>query len=80
MAINKICLYNTENKKLEERNKQMELYSKKRTSSIKSVSEYQNPSSSETAGKSVEVNQNIKPGSIAGYAHMLSGKKDNSEK
>ena len=68
------------NKKLEERNKQMELYSKKRTSSIKSVSEYQNPSSSETAGKSVEVNQNIEPGSISGCAHMLSGKKDNSEK
>ena len=66
------------NKKLEERNKQMEMYSKQRTSSIKTATSYQNKEISQTANssKKVEVNKNVEPGSISGYAHMLSGKKD----
>lgn len=70
------------NKKLEERNRQMEMYSKQRTSSIKSVTNYQNNSSSgeKASVRNVEVNKDIEPGSIAGYAHMLSGKKNSKDK
>lgn len=66
------------NKKIEERNKQMEMYSKQRTSSIKSVSGYQNNSSSDSSNssKKVEINKDFEPGSISGYAHMLSGRKE----
>lgn len=64
------------NKKREEMNKQMEMYSKQKTSSIKSVTGYQNnasSSSSKDKTTNLNVNKNIEPGSIAGYAHMLSG-------
>lgn len=65
--------------KREQMNRQMEEYSKKRTSSIKVASSYQNKelkSSSEqnSSPKNLNVNKNVKPGSISGYAHMLSGK------
>lgn len=66
------------NKKIEERNKQMEMYSKQRTSTIKSASSYQNRSSSDSSdsSKKVEINKDFEPGSIAGYAHMLDGRKE----
>lgn len=69
------------NKKLEERKKQMEMYSKQKTSSIKSVSSYQNSASSNSSdnSKKIEVNKKIEPGSISGYAHMLSGNRDHKE-
>lgn len=69
------------NKKLEERKQQMEMYSKQRTSSIKSVSRYENNTSSDRSNDSrkIEVNKKIEPGSVAGYAHMLSGNKDHKE-
>lgn len=65
------------NKKREEMNKQMEMYSKQRTSSIKTVSSYQNKPSSDIneKTKNLDVNKDIEPGSISGYAHMLSGSK-----
>lgn len=65
------------NKKREEMNKQMEMYSKQRTSSIKTVSSYQNKPSSDVTEKTknLNVNKDIEPGSISGYAHMLSGSK-----
>lgn len=65
------------NKKREEMNKQMEMYSKQRTSSIKTVSNYQNKPSSDIneKTKNLDVNKDIEPGSISGYAHMLSGSK-----
>ncbi len=65
------------NKKREEMNRQMEMYSKQRTSSIKTVSGYQNKPSSDVSdkAKNLNVNKNIEPGSISGYAHMLSGNK-----
>lgn len=66
------------NKKREEMNRQMEMYSKQRTSSIKTATNYQNKASSTVSGKGnndVKVNKDIKPGSISGYAHMLSGNK-----
>lgn len=65
------------NKKREEMNRQMEMYSKQRTSSIKTATNYQNKASSNVSEKenNVKVNKDIKPGSIAGYAHMLSGNK-----
>lgn len=66
------------NKKREEMAKQMEMYSKQKTSSIKTVTNYQNTASSDTSDKKIDVNKNIEPGSISGYAHMLSGnRKDN---
>ena len=70
------------NKKLEERSKQMEMYSKQRTSSIKTASNYQNHSSASdhSSTKNLDVNKDIEPGSISGYAHMLSGRKNNKEK
>ena len=65
------------NKKREEMNKQMEMYSKQRTSSIKTVSNYQNKPSSDIneKTKNLDVKKDIEPGSISGYAHMLSGSK-----
>lgn len=67
------------NAKREQMNKQMEEYAKKRTSTIQSASSYQNKETSndteEDEGNSNE-ERNYKSGSIAGYAHMLSGKKD----
>ena len=67
------------NEKREQMNRQMEEYAKKRTASIKTASSYQNKekNSSErnnASSKNVIVNKNIKPGSISGYANMLSGK------
>lgn len=69
------------NKKLEERKKQMEAYSKQKTSTIKSVSRYENNASSDRSDHSgkIEVNKKIEPGSVAGYAHMLSGNKNHKE-
>lgn len=68
------------NAKREQMNKQMEEYARKRTSTIKSASSYQNQASSdEKEEEGVENNQsekNYQSGSIAGYAHMLSGKKE----
>lgn len=73
-------------KKREEMNKQMEMYSKQKTSSIKTATTYQNkPSTSndtekaKTAPKDVKVNKNVESGSISGFAHMLSGN-DKSDK
>ncbi len=67
-------------KKREEMNRQMEMYSKQKTSSIKTATDYKNNAGSNTSSKTanVNVNKNIKPGSVAGYAHMLSG--NNKEK
>lgn len=65
-------------KKREEMSKQMEMYSKQKTSSIKSVTDYQNRNTSlnePNKSKDVNLNKDIEPGSISGYAHMLSGKK-----
>lgn len=65
------------NAKLEQRNRQMEEYAKRRTAGIKTATNYKNTaSSSEEKTTDVKVNKDIKPGSIAGYAHMLSGNKD----
>ncbi len=66
------------NAKLEERNRQMQEYAKARTSSIKTASSYQNKQTTdENETKSnVRINKNIESGSISGYAHMLSGKRD----
>lgn len=75
------------NAKREEMNRQMEAYSKKKTSSIKTASSYQNKetkNSSEQKGsseknsspKDLHVNKDIKPGSISGYANMLSGRNE----
>lgn len=65
------------NKKREEMNRQMEMYSKQRTSSIKTATNYQNKASSNVSekGNDLKVNKDVKPGSISGYAHMLSGNK-----
>lgn len=65
--------------KLEERNRQMEMYSKQKTSTIKSASSYQNKPSSANSGngeadRDIKINKDIKPGSISGYANMLSGR------
>jgi len=65
------------NAKRAEMNKQMEEYAKKRTSTIKSASAYQNKETSDKVEDvSIEEKKNYQSGSIAGYAHMLSGKKD----
>lgn len=62
--------------KLEERNRQMEQYSKTRTASIKTASSYQNKpdnsKSTPSTGKKV-IREDFEKGSIAGYANMLSG-------
>jgi YidC/Oxa1 family membrane protein insertase len=71
------------NAKLEERNRQMQEYAKTRTSNIKTASSYQNKpqdNSNEdkkdysTKENDIEINKDVEPGSISGYAHMLSGK------
>ena len=62
--------------KQEAMNRQMEEYAKKKTAGIKTASSYQNNASSKESNEEVKINKNIEPGSIAGYAHMLSGKKD----
>lgn len=63
--------------KREQMNRQMEEYAKKRTATIKTASNYENKAtSSENKNEEVKVNKDIQPGSIAGYAHMLSGNKD----
>lgn len=62
--------------KQEAMNRQMEEYAKKRTAGIKSATSYQNKVSSNESEVDVKVNKDIKPGSIAGYAHMLSGNKE----
>ena len=67
------------NAKREQMNKQMEEYAKKRTSTIQSASSYQNKATSnDMEEEEADNNQekNYKSGSIADYAHMLSGKKD----
>jgi YidC/Oxa1 family membrane protein insertase len=73
------------NKKREEMNRQMEQYSKAKTASIKTATSYQNKAdesedkNSENENKDknekLNVNKEVKPGSISGYAHMLSGSK-----
>ncbi len=67
--------------KMDERNRQMEQYAKQKTSSIKTTSNYNNKPtnrSSEANNKkeNITINKNVEPGSIAGYAHMLSGNND----
>ena len=63
--------------KREAMNRQMEEYAKTRTASIKTATNYKNNvSSDEKHDENVKMNKDIKPGSIAGYAHMLSGNKD----
>lgn len=62
--------------KQEAMNRQMEEYAKKKTAGIKTATSYQNNASSKESNEEVKINKNIEPGSIAGYAHMLSGKKD----
>ena len=67
------------NAKREQMNKQMEGYAKTRTSTIKNASSYQNKATSDDKEEDNEVNsvqKNYESGSIAGYAHMLSSKKD----
>ena len=64
------------NAKREAMNQQMEEYAKKRTAGIKTATSYKNNTSSNDSEEEIKVNKNIKPGSIAGYAHMLSGNKD----
>ena len=65
--------------KLEERNRQMQEYARTKTSSIKSVSSYQNQS--QTKNESTDSNEgdtvvkkDIEKGSISGYAKMLSNR------
>lgn len=70
------------NEKREARAQQMEMYSKQRTSSINTTAtSYKNNPSSSAADKpsNINVNKNIEKGSIAGYAHMLSGNKKDSK-
>lgn len=65
--------------KRDQMNSRMGDYSRTRTSSIKTTSAYQNKptsnSSSDGKATNLNVNKDIKPGSISGYANMLSGSK-----
>lgn len=63
-------------------NRQMEEYAKKKTAGIKSASAYQNTAASSSKEEEVQthVNKDFESGSIAGYAHMLSGKKDKNRR
>ena len=63
--------------KREAMNRQMEEYAKKKTAGIKSASAYQNTAASSSKEEEVQthVNKDFESGSIAGYAHMLSGNK-----
>ena len=68
------------NAKIQERNRQMEQYAKTKTSTIRNASSYQNKpvndnKDKDPTPKNVNINKNIEPGSVAGYAHMLSGGK-----
>ena len=68
------------NAKIQERNRQMEQYAKTKTSTIRNASSYQNKpvndnKDKDPVPKNVNINKNIEPGSVAGYAHMLSGGK-----
>lgn len=65
--------------KLEERNRQMQEYARTKTSSIKSVSSYQNQAqtkneSSDSNESDTVVKKDIEKGSISGYAKMLSNR------
>lgn len=63
--------------KREQMNRQMEEYAKKRTAAIKTAATYENKAESfDSKQEDVKINKDIKPGSIAGYAHMLSGNRD----
>lgn len=63
--------------KREQMNRQMEEYAKKRTAAIKTAATYENKAeSSDSKQEDAKINKDIKPGSIAGYAHMLSGNRD----
>lgn len=63
--------------KREQMNRQMEEYAKKRTATINTASTYENKAdSSDKKTEDVKINKDIEPGSIAGYAHMLSGNRD----
>ena len=72
--------------KREEMNQRVAEYSKQRTSNIKAnaqkanVKEDEIVSKQQKAPKDLKVNKDIKPGSIAGYANMLSGSNSNSKK
>lgn len=61
-------------KKREEMNRQMEEYAKTRTASIKTATSYENKADDSSNDSSVNINKDFEPGSIAGYANMLSGK------
>ena len=61
-------------KKREQMNRQMEEYAKTRTASIKTATSYENKADDSSDDSSVNINKNFEPGSIAGYANMLSGK------
>ena len=61
-------------KKREQMNRQMEEYAKTRTASIKKATSYENKADDSSDDSSVNINKNFEPGSIAGYANMLSGK------
>jgi len=63
-------------KKTEERNRQMQEYTKARTSGIKNYSGYNNDSSSDDNKEKNKNSKKYNEGSIAGYANMMSGKKD----
>ena len=72
--------------KREEMNQRVAEYSKQRTSNIKANAQSVNTenekrsSQQHKAPKDFQVNKDIKPGSIAGYANMLSGSNSNSNK
>ena len=61
-------------KKREQMNRQMEEYAKTRTASIKTATSYENKADDSSNDSSVNINKDFEPGSIAGYANMLSGK------
>ena len=70
---------------MEERNRQMQEYAKTKTSSIKSISSYQNKETDSSTDSdtrerySSNKSSSSKPGSISDYANMLS-KKDGGKK
>lgn len=66
--------------KREEMNKRVAEYSKTKTSSIKSNAQSVDRSDSKSSSKNLKVNKDVKPGSISGYAKMLSGSDDNDKK
>lgn len=70
------------NEKRKKMNLQMEEYAKTRTASIKSATSYKNQSQDDNTESSnnVDINKDFEPGSIAGYANMLSRKDKNGGK